>query len=131
MSHGFVKSARVTNGKITFRVEDDDFDPDEYIEVSGNASQAGGAFAEIHAIAKPSAANGANDKPYVDVTVDPLSQRPFNDNEDIMVFVQVSYVWVTVLGPGPGPGKTGDEVAPDTWADVKVVSDIKGEPYTP
>jgi hypothetical protein len=129
MSHGFVTGASAKNGQITFSVEVDDFDANEYIEISGNATQAGGAFADIHAIAQiPATAGGASGKPSVDVTVEPLSEQKFNDNEDITVFIQVAYVWVTVLGPGTGV--VGATVPPGTWGNVKVVSDIKGQPYS-
>ena len=130
MSHGFVTGASAKNGQITFSVEVDDFEDNEYIEISGNATQVGGAFADIHAIAQVSApASGVSDKPYVDVTAESLSQQGFSDQEAITVFIQVAYVWVTVLGPGTGV--TGGTQQPGTWADVRKVSEIGGQPYIP
>ena len=129
-SHGFVNSATVKNGYITFIVKSDYFEAGEYVEISGNATQVGGAFADIHAIAQVHAtAVGASGKPSVDVTVEPLSEQQFDDNEDITVFIQVAYVWVTVLGPGTGV--TGGTQQPGTWADVRKVSEIGGQPYIP
>jgi hypothetical protein len=129
-SHGFVNSATVKNGYITFIVKSDYFEAGEYVEISGNATQEGGAFADIHAIAQVSApASGVSDKPYVDVTAESLSQQGFSDQEAITVFIQVAYVWVTVLGPGTGV--TGGTQQPGTWADVRKVSEIGGQPYIP
>jgi hypothetical protein len=128
MSHGFVTGATVKNRKITFSVMSEDFETDEWLEISGNATQAGGAFADIHAIVQVSApASGA--KPSVDVTVDVPHGQDFDNGKDVTVFIQVAYVWVTVLGPGPA--KVGDTVVPGTWANIKLVSEIGSKPYIP
>jgi hypothetical protein len=127
MPHGFVTSAKLEDGKITFSVGLYDFQSNEPVEISGHATQSGGAFANIYQIAQvPATGNGPKGEPSVDVTVEPLSAKKFRQNEDVIVTIHAAKVWVTVLG-----AKTGQEVTqPDgsaTWDVVRVVSQLNGD----
>jgi hypothetical protein len=103
--HPWVYSANITDGKITFRVQVTGLhDMDGAIEITGEATQAGGAFAPISCITNiPAEPNGVGDDAgmyLVDIEADPTPDYPFEDDQDVTVFVRASKVWVTVLGPG-------------------------------
>jgi hypothetical protein len=128
LSHPWVYSAKITNGKITFRVEVTDLKSTKrLVEISGQATQVGGAFAPIYAITEvPGAPNGEKDEEgeedryYVDVEAEPTPKHPFRKDQDITVFVRVSQAWVTVLGEGtdkPTELVGEDKTAPEglTW----------------
>ena len=108
MPHPWVYSATITGDKIRFRVEVTDFKPDVgVIEISGQATQASGAFAPIYGTADvPKVPNGDPEdkdqegRSFVDVEATPTSDHPFTKDEDVTVFVRVSQAWVTVLGEG-------------------------------
>jgi hypothetical protein len=134
-SHPWVYSATITGDKITFSVEVTDFKPDAgVIEISGQATQVGGAFAPINAIAQvPAEPNGnpgegdERGRSFVDVVAEPTPDHSFRKDQDVTVFVRVSQAWVTVLGAGEGePNGTPELTVPDekanegqTWAKHK------------
>ena len=108
MPHPYVDSVTLTNNKITFRVEVSDFGPSGgYVEVSGQASQVGGALAIIfQTVEVPDAPNGDgdDDKAYfVNVTADTVGPNPFRKDQNVSVFVRVARAWLTVLGKAPAP----------------------------
>jgi hypothetical protein len=114
MPHPYVDSVTLTNNKITFRVEVSDFGPSGgYVEVSGQASQVGGALAIIfQTVAVPGAPNGDGDDEkayFVNVTATTVGPNPFRKDQNVSVFVRVARAWLTVLGKDPAPG-----LAPDT-----------------
>ena len=120
--HPWVYSAKITDGKITFRVEVTDFKPTAAdigisgdIEISGQATQVNGAFARISCITNMDASFKGKgddaDRDFVNVEATPIGEQPFTEDKDVTVFVQVSKVWVTVLGPGIEPGDEGTESA--------------------
>jgi hypothetical protein len=129
MSHPWVYSANITNGKITFRVEVTDLKATTgAIEISGIATQVNGAFAPIYRIIDiPKEANGDEDDPeergryFLDVEATPTADHSFRPDEDVTVFVRVSKVWVTVLGGGPGPEKVP---AGPTWGNHRADSHV-------
>ena len=128
MPHPWVYSAKITGDKITFRVEVTDFKTTAgVVEISGQATQEGGAFAPIYKTATvPDAPNGDPDdedeagRSFVNVDVTQNPDYPFKNGQAITVFVRVSKVWVTVIGQStvgqPLSGQTG-QVALDgsTW----------------
>lgn len=130
MPHPWVYSAKITDGKIAFRVEVTDFKPDAgVVEISGQATQEGGAFASIYGTATvPDAPNGDPDdedeagRSFVNVDVTQNPDYPFRNGQPVTVFVRVSKAWVTVIGQSttgqPGSEQTG-QVALDgtTWED--------------
>jgi len=141
-SRPYVIRAEITDThKITFRVDVGNFvqtDPQYQgggIEISGQATQDGGAFANIYAIKQvPTEPNGAADEYYVDVTVDTLPPNEFRKDQDVNIFVRVSKAWVTVLGEhdatpaAESPGQTAD--VGTTWDQVKEVSQLDGAPWS-
>ena len=131
MSHGFVTKATLQNGKITFSVGVYDFKAGDPVEISGYATQTGGAFANIYQIDQvPDMAD-----PSVDVTVEPRSRKQFSKDEEVTVVIRAAKVWVTVLGSKPpqdGP-RLGSQPPDDsiTWGDVRVVTNLNGDSGSP
>ena len=128
-SHPWVYSAKITDGKITFRVEVTDFKPDAGdIEISSQATQEGGAFAPIYAIKNipADAIEGGPDdadeagRSFLDVDVTQNPRYLFRAGQAVTVFVRVSKVWATVIGQSttglPSSVEPG-QPAPDgtTW----------------
>jgi hypothetical protein len=106
MPHPWVYSAKITGDKITFRVEVTDFKPDAGdIEISGQATQEGGAFAPIYAIKNMADAIEGDPededeagRSFVDVDVTQNPKYLFKNGQAVTVFVRVSKVWATVIG---------------------------------
>ena len=126
LSHPWVYSVTKTDGKITFRVEVTDFKPTAgVVEISGQATQEGGAFAPIYATATvPGAPNGDPDeeeeagRSFVNVDVTENPAYPFRSGEAVTVFVRVSKAWVTVIGQSTlSSSVESGQVAPEgtTW----------------
>ena len=127
MSHGFVTKATFKDGRITFSVGVFDFQAKEPVEISGYATQTGGAFANIYEIAQVPDTTDRS----VDVTVEPRSVKQFSKDQDVTVVIRVAKVWVTVLGPNrpsvgtpPSPSPADDGI---TWDKVRVVSQMNGD----
>ena len=130
-SHGFVTKATLQNGQITFSVGVYGFDANEPVEISGYATQTGGAFVNIYQIVQvPVMAD-----PAVEVTVavpaNPQSRKQFDPNEQITVVIRAAKVWVTVLGSTPPQEGLGAETrsadASITWDNVQVVTRMNGD----
>jgi hypothetical protein len=99
--HPWVYSAKITDGKITFRVQVTGLhDMEGAIEITGEATQDGGAFAPISCITNIPADPDDAGMYFVDVEAEPTPDYPFENDQDVTVFVRASKVWVTVLGPG-------------------------------
>ena len=127
-SHPWIYSAKMGDGEIIFRVEVTDFKPDAGdIEISGQATQEGGAFAPIYAIKNMADAvpgdPGDEDEAgrfFVDVAVARNPDYPFRSGQAVTAFVRVSKTWVTVIGQstdrlpsGAEPGQPAPEGT--TW----------------
>jgi hypothetical protein len=120
MPHPYVTSAEIKGDYIEIGVETDDYAAGSYIEISGHATQTGGAFANFYAIAKvpgtpPSTTttttattttitmtttnntDGEKDSS-VYVEAHPLPPNQFKKDEDVTIVVRVGKVWLTVLG---------------------------------
>jgi hypothetical protein len=147
MPDSYVTSATITDGKIQLSVRVDDFKPDEdataYIEISGQATQTGGAFANFYDIqqvpAKPNvlatdpSVTDGKDHYYVYVTGAPIP-HPFWSREDVTVVMRVARVWLTVLGAKPeaeGHQSSGRAVEGTTWPKALRVAGIDGGSWTP
>ena len=130
MSHGFVTSATLQNGKITFSVGVYEFKAGEPVEISGYATQTNGAFVNIYQIKQvPDMAD-----PAVDVTVDPQSGQQFSQDDEITVVIRAAKVWVTVLGSTQPVGVGPESVPPGgpiTWGNVQVVTRLNGDTGSP
>jgi hypothetical protein len=128
-SHPRVISATFTGDRISFRVDVSDFKPGDGIEISGQATQSSGAFANIYTITRvPATPNGYNGEHYVDVTAVPIPASPFRKDQDVTIFMRVSKAWVTVLGEHNGSqadgslGQTAD--AGTAWDQVSQTADV-------
>jgi hypothetical protein len=136
MPDSYVTSAAFTTDaqsvtQIALAVQVDDFNEGETVEVSGHATQIGGAFANYYDVKKvPAAVTGADGKPHktVTVTTHPIPEFPFVEGQQVTVVLRVSRVWVTVLGPQAGisPASTNPAGNNTTWAPPTVVASIDG-----
>lgn len=99
-------------GELTFTVLIDEFEEKEFIEITGAATQVGGAFAMINQIVPVPEKDSNQATSSVKITVDPNPDRVFRNDLDVTVFIRIAKVWVTVLGQGLDPGVTDHEPAP-------------------
>lgn len=127
----YVRSATINKGQVEIIVELDPRESGYYVEVSGSATQTGGAFANFYGISEatvdPASPSGSN--PTVKVSSDPLPPNKFWNDEDVTFVIRVSKVWLTVLGPQPtDPGTAPRTAGPAdegmTWNDLKKVSHL-------
>jgi hypothetical protein len=135
MSHPWVYSATIADGRISFRVEVTDvMATQRAIEITGEATQVNGALAPISCVTDITAAYAGdpNDpeeagRYFVDVDALPTPDHSFNPDEDLTAFVRVCLAWATVLGPGSGdPAQSrnpGDPPGP-TWGNHKADSHV-------
>jgi hypothetical protein len=133
MPHGYVDRVTLTSNQLTLHVQVTDFAASGgYVEVSGQASQVGGALAVIYQtveVPQAAAANGngsgsgnASQDYFVDVTAAPVDGSvAFRADQDISVFVRVARVWLTVLGTAAAVPSTGV-----TWDVVRTVAQYGG-----
>jgi hypothetical protein len=116
----YVTSAKFAGGQMIFNVIVDGFDPGDYVEISGAATQVGGAFAAIHKVVPvPNKPTDPGAEASVDVTANPCSDKKFRKDLDVTVYIRIAKIWVTVLGEGrPPPDKTGQTVPEDQGTPV-------------
>jgi hypothetical protein len=124
---------------MIFNVIVDDFDPGDYIEISGAATQVGGAFAAIHKVASvpPKPTDPPEAEASVDVSADLCSDKEFRKDLDVTVYIRIAKIWVTVLGEGPpseskGPPDQGIPVDEDTmWGKIRHVAQLNAPKSSP
>jgi hypothetical protein len=134
-SHPYVDSVSMAGDQITLRVEVTNFISTKGgIEISGQATQIGGAFANISQVVDlATATKGDNNEWFVTVTADTLPPYRFKKGQDVTIFVRVSKVWVTVLGEhskalqGDVTGTVAD--ASTTWDQPRKVSQLDGKTW--
>lgn len=130
MPDSYVTEATFTpGGPITLKVMVTDFAPGEYLEISGHATQTGGAFANYYEIQPVPANVDADGDRYVTVTAQPIPPQKFYNDEDVTVVLRVARVWVTVLGKLPNQDTYTQPPAAQgaaTWNVVRQVADING-----
>jgi hypothetical protein len=127
----------IKNGLIELTVEFDRLDSGSYVEVSGSASQTGGAYANFYDVAKVPAdlsdPNGEN--PSVTVSAHALPPGKFMKDQDVTCVIRTGKVWLTVLGRQATSAEQGvtDLTAGEntTWDDVKKVSHITDDDKPP
>jgi len=99
----------------------------DYIEISGHATQTGGAFANFYDIKEV-------DDPSTSVYVQahPLPPNQFKKSEDVTIVVRVGKVWLTVLGRPYDKTQEGEAAEDGTrwdqlrkWSEVNRSSDAK------
>jgi hypothetical protein len=130
MPHPFVTTATVKDDLIEITVEFDYSDSGTYVEVSGSATQSGGAFANFYDIAEttPGLTGPTGAFPTVNVSAHPLPPNNFRKDEDVTFVIRVSKVWLTVLGPQGSTTSTEDPGVPadqgTTWNVVRKQSHL-------
>jgi hypothetical protein len=136
MPYPYVDSAEISGDKIQLAVGVDNFDGGTYIEISGTASQTGGAFANFYDIqAVPDAPNDPDDPSsphrYVFVSAHPLPPNKFKEDEDVQTVIRVGKVWLTVLGASDvaaQPEGTKPAGGDTKWGVVRRVAEITADP---
>ena len=118
--HPYVQTAAIKDNLIEITVVFDYADTDSYAEISGSATQSGGAFANFYDIKQvtPAPAGAPDDHPTISVSAHPLPPNNFAAGDDVTFVIKVAKVWLTVLGPAPDP-RTGPD---PMWNHVKQVS---------
>jgi hypothetical protein len=139
MTHPYVTNVTLKNNQIVLTIQVDEFSPGEPLEISGQITQSGGAFATIYTIAEvPTTPNGDNGEYYLVVVADPIPPHRFRQDQDVTVFLRVAKVSVTVLveeQPEPGqPPVRGKVVSsPDqaelaeettTWNNIRAAATV-------
>ena len=111
-----------SQNNIQVSIDVDGFMPNESVEVSGYVAQNHGAYATINEFQEINAKLGRT--AHLTVTAKPVvTAPPFQQGDDVMVFVRVAKVWVTVLGEGPAQPQ---EISPRTAQAGSVWSTFKG-----
>jgi hypothetical protein len=142
-ANSYVTNVSFTNGQIELTIRVDDFGSSGgYVEVSGQATQTGGAIAPYSEVVpvpdKPNAGPDADDPPgtehyEVTVTATPMKDYKFWESEEITVVTRVARVWLTVLeSPAQasqsgqvGQKAPGQAAGPGTaWSQRKAVSQV-------
>jgi len=127
MSHPYVISAEIKGNFIEIGVDASNYVAGDYIEISGHATQTGGAFANFYAITEV-------EDPSISVPVQahPLPPNQFRASEDVSIVVRVGKVWLTVLGRPYDKTQEGQAAKNGTrwdqlkkWSEVNRSSDAK------
>ena len=133
-SHPYVDSVSMNGDQINLSVEVTDFETNKGgIEISGQATQVGGAlaiFSQVVDFAKDAAKE--DDGYFVTVTANVVPPIRFKKDQDITVFVRVAKVWVTVLGEHNTAVTAvgGTDANPDTtWDRVKGSSQLTNQSW--
>src|SRR5690242_16072390 len=93
MSHPYVTKVTLLDGLIMLTLEFDKSMADLAFEISGYATQNGGAFANFYDVKTPTAAPDETVVAYIETA--PL--RPFKNGEDVTVVLRAARVWAAVL----------------------------------
>ena len=96
------------------------------VEISGQATQVGGAFADIYKIVDMSEATPGDDPGewFVTVTADTDPSFCFRKDQPVTVYIRTAKVWVSVLGTAGSPLPTGAD--PTATADKDTTWNKKG-----
>ena len=151
MPESYVKSAMIKGGKIAVSVLVDDFKDYQFVEISGQATQTDGGFANFYEIAQIPAIASPDGSLYVEVTATPIPPNRFRRDQDISVVLRVATIWLTVVGrqavqqqaeqqqqqgqqqqgqqQGQGPEPASMAYEGMIWDDVKKVSQLSGYPF--
>jgi hypothetical protein len=123
MANGYVTKVTLRNNQVLIKIGLDDFTPGESVEISGYATQAGGAFAvfnDIQLVPKKDPDGEIN------MWVMAPPSADFKKGKAVTVVLRAARVWTTVLGerqPGPVSSLDQDELTDEgmTWDDVRHV----------
>jgi hypothetical protein len=140
MPDPYVTSATINGNTITLKVKVNDFTRNEWVVISGQATQTNGAFTNFYEIRQvPDQPNGdqndENDKNsrYISVTGTPTPHQ-FRKGEDISVFASVMRSWFTVLrDPTSQSVPLPNEVAGEgwTWSEARFSQVTGSQPASP
>jgi hypothetical protein len=103
MPNPYVTNVTIRNNRVVLTVEATEFTPDETLEISGHATQTGGAFAvfnDIQSVPEPN----PDGRAYMWVTARPSAG--FKKDHAVTVVLRAARVWTTVLQPQPDPGSS-------------------------
>lgn len=140
MPDSYVTCATVTNGMIKLSVSVDEFQPGDYVQITGQATQTCGAFATFYAIQQvpaerstdPSDPANKEEHLYIWVTATPVPHK-FSSDEDITAFLSVAECWLTVLGKptasNPGETLSGLGGGGTTWGQPRSVAQLGGDSW--
>lgn len=122
MAHPYVTKVTLKDGQIVLTVEFDANMADQSFEISGYATQNGGAFANFYDVQVPKEAEDGTVVAYVKAA--PLQE--FKNNENVTVVLRAARVWVTVLtqpkdGPMPPQGSAAPAEDGTTWNSIRAV----------
>jgi len=136
----------IKGGKIAVSVLVDDFKDYQFVEISGQATQTDGGFANFYEIAQIPAIASPDGSLYVEVTATHIPPNRFRRDQDISVVLRVATIWLTVVGrqavqqqaeqqqqqgqqQGQGPEPASMAYEGMIWDDVKKVSQLSGYPF--
>jgi hypothetical protein len=126
MPHPYVTRVTVKANQIVLTIKVDEYPTGEPLEISGYATQNGGAFAvfnDIQAVPEPN----PDDTAYMYLTA--LPSQDFKKGHAVTVVLRAARVWATVLGEpqiGEGPSLEWPELAEagTAWNVIKSVSTL-------
>jgi len=121
MANGYVTKVTIRNNQVLIKIGLDDFTPDESVEISGYATQAGGAFAVFNDIQLVPERDPDGE---INMWVKAPPSADFKKGEAVTVVLSAARVWTTVLGerePGSSPDQYGSTDEGMTWDDVREV----------
>ena len=98
MPNPYVTSVTLKNNQIVLTVRVDDYQTGESLEISGQATQNGGAYAAFYDT-KTVPEHNPDGTAYVYVTATPSQE--FEQGRNVTVVLRAAKVWVTVLGESP------------------------------
>ena len=129
--HPYVDSVSMASrDAITLSVEVTDFATTKgELEISGTATQEGGAFATFTQVVDfDKEAAEEDDGWFADVTAKTIPPVQFDPDKAITVFVRVARVWVTVLGQdaAANPYTTGSTTK---WGQIKGSGQLTNKPW--
>lgn len=103
MPNPYVTNVTLRNNLVVLTVEATEFTPGESLEISGHATQTGGAFAvfnDIQLVPEPN----PDGRAYMWVTARPSAA--FKKGHAVTVVLRAARVWTTVVQPQPDPGSS-------------------------
>jgi len=121
MANGYVTKVTLRNNQVVVKIGLDDFTPRESVEISGYATQAGGAFAVFNDIQLVPERDPDGE---ITMWVKAPPSADFKKGKAVTVVLRAARVWTTVLGERE-PGSSPDQDEPTdegmTWDDVREV----------
>ena len=122
MSLPYVTNVTFKDGQIVLTVRVDNYQPGESLEISGQATQNGAAFASFYDTQSVPERN-PDGTAYIYVKATPSQE--FEKGRNVTVVLRAAKVWVTVLGQSPPEQGTSAHAESagegSTWSYIKAV----------